>query len=121
MSLADAIVTYPVNPAFASLNLAQAVLLMGYEWFKTTQGGVAPFAPAAQPPAKREMVTSLFDYLEDELDKGGFFPPDKREVMARNLRDMLLRLDMTEQEVRTLRGAFSALAQGRRRRGRTPE
>ncbi len=49
VSLADAIVTYPVNPAFASLNLAQAVLLMGYEWFKAA-GDVAPFAPAAQPP-----------------------------------------------------------------------
>jgi tRNA/rRNA methyltransferase len=121
ISLADAIITFPVNPVFASLNLAQSVLLVGYEWFKAAQGGAAPFATEAQSPAKREMLVSFFDYLEDELDKGGFFPPDKREVMARNLRDIFHRLEMSEQEVRTLRGAMSALAEGRRRRGRVVE
>jgi tRNA/rRNA methyltransferase len=119
ISLADAILTFPVNPAFASLNLAQAVLLTGYEWFKTAQGGAAPFDPTDRsPPARREMVTSLFQYVEDELDSAGFFPPDKREIMARNFRDILHRLAMSEQDVRTLRGAFSALAEGRRRKGR---
>lgn len=122
ISLCDAIVTFPVNPEFASLNLAQAVLLMGYEWFTRGAGGDKPFGnEAVSPPARREMVISMFDFLEDELDKAGFFPPDKREIMARNLRDMLHRLELTEQECRTLRGAFSALAQGRRRRGRGPD
>jgi tRNA/rRNA methyltransferase len=121
ISLADAIITYAVNPRFASLNLAQAVLLAGHEWFKAAHGEAKPFGDEAQAPAEREMVVSLFGYLEDELDRAGFFPPDKREIMARNLRDILHRLEMTEQEVRTLRGAFGALAEGRRRRGRVVE
>jgi tRNA/rRNA methyltransferase len=118
ISLADAVVTFPVDAAFASLNLAQAVLLMGYEWMRAAKGDVKPFDMPERVPAPREMMISMFAYLEDELDKAGFYPPDKREIMARNLRDMLHRLDMTEQECRTLRGAFSALAEGRRRRGR---
>ncbi len=118
ISLADAILTFPVNPQFASLNLAQAVLLTGYEWFRAAHGDVTPFSPELPTPAEREMVVSLFDYLEDELDAGGFFPPDKREIMARNLRDILHRLAMTEQDCRTLRGAVHALAEGRKRRSR---
>jgi tRNA/rRNA methyltransferase len=119
ISLADAILTFPVNPAFASLNLAQAVLLVGYEWHKHHTGDHVPFEnQRSEPPAMREGLVSLFDYLEDELDSAGFFPPNKRPIMARNLRDMLHRLAMTEQELRTLRGAFTALAQGRKRRGK---
>ncbi len=122
VSLCDGIVTYPVNPAFPSLNLAQAVLLMGYEWFKLRTSDAKPFGGEPfGPPARKEMLVSLYDYLEDELDQAGFFPPDKREIMARNLRDILQRLDMSEQECRTLRGAFVALAEGRRRRGRGPD
>jgi len=118
ISLADAIVTFPVNPQFASLNLAQAVLLMGYEWFRAAHGDIVPSPVEAQVPAPREMLVSLFNYLEDELDKGGFFPPDKREIMARNLRDILHRLTMSAQDCRTLRGAVHALAEGRKRRAK---
>lgn len=115
VTLADAILTFPVNPAFASLNLAQAVLLNGYEWFKTTNGE-PPFREAnPSPPAKREMILSLFDYLEGELDVSGFFPPGKKPVMTANLRDILHRLDMTEQETRTLRGVFKSLVEGPRK------
>lgn len=122
ISLADAVLTFPVNPAFASLNLAQAVLLVGYEWFKALEGGDAPFDSLTRTrPAKRDMVISLFDYVEDELDAAGFFPLDKRDIMARNFRDILHRLEMSEQDVRTLRGAFVALAQGRKRRHRPQE
>jgi len=112
ISFADAILTFPVNPAFASLNLAQAVLLTGYEWFKTT-GGEPPFRENnPSPPAKRETILSMFDYLEGELDISGFFPPGKKPVMTANLRDILHRLDMTEQEARTLRGVFKSLVEG---------
>jgi tRNA/rRNA methyltransferase len=115
VSLADAIVTFPVNPAFPSLNLAQAVLLVGYEWFKGASGGVLPFGGETRsPPAPREMVASFLDYLEAELDAAAFYPPDKRPVMARNMRDMFLRMGMSEQDVRTIRGAVRALAEGRR-------
>jgi tRNA/rRNA methyltransferase len=115
ISLADAILTFPVNPAFASLNLAQAVLLVGYEWFKAATGGEAPFRDMTRTiPAKREAVISLFDYLENELAAVDFFPLNKRAHMSLNLRDIFHRLSMSEQDVRTLRGAFSALVAGRR-------
>ncbi len=118
VSLADAILTFPVNPAFASLNLAQAVLLVGYEWYSQATGAVLPFAPVREGlnavPARREAVTSFFDYLEAELDAAGFYPPDKKPIMARNMRDIFHRLAMSEQDVRTLRGALVALVQGRR-------
>lgn len=115
VSLADAILTFPVDPAFASLNLAQAVLLVGYEWFKASTGGAAPFPEGQQSlPATREGIVSFFDFLEESLAEAGFFPPDKRPIMARNLRDIFHRLAMTEQDVRTLRGAMTALVRGRR-------
>ncbi len=118
VSLADAILTFPVNPAFASLNLAQAVLLVGYEWFKTATSGALPFGPTITGlnavPARREAIVSMFDYLEAALDEAGFYPPEKKPVMARNMRDIFHRLSLSEQDVRTLRGAFVALVQGRR-------
>jgi tRNA/rRNA methyltransferase len=116
VSLADAILTFPVDPAFPSLNLAAAVMLVAYEWARTKGGGL-PFAPhPGTPPATREAVVSLFSYLEAALDDAGFYPPDKRPVMVRNMRDMLHRMGLTEQDVRTWRGVVRALAEGRARR-----
>lgn len=114
VSLADAIMTFPVNPAFPSLNLAQAVLLVGYEWFSAQTAGAVPFADLERTPAPREMVVSFFDFLEEELDKVGFYPPEKKATMSRNMRDMFLRRELSEQEVRTFRGLASALIVGRR-------
>lgn len=117
VSLADAIITFPVDPQFSSLNLAQAVLLVSYEWYKLATGGALPFSgERISPPAAREMVTSFFDYLEAELEAVNFYPEDKKPTMTRNMRDIFHRLEMTEQDVRTLRGAIRALAEGRRLR-----
>ena len=117
VSLADSIVTFPVDPKFSSLNLAQAVLLVSYEWHKLATGGALPFSGEIRsPPARREMLTSFFDYLEAELEAVNFYPEDKKPIMARNMRDIFHRLAMTEQEVHTLRGAIRALAEGRRLR-----
>jgi tRNA/rRNA methyltransferase len=115
IALADAVVTFPVNPAFASLNLAQAVLLVGYEWIKAS-GVHLPFStPERSPPATREALMSFFDFLEAELDRCGFFvPAHKRPVMTRNLRNIFHRMQLTEQDLRTLRGAAVALVNGRR-------
>jgi tRNA/rRNA methyltransferase len=115
IALADAVVTFPVNPAYASLNLAQAVLLVGYEWIKAS-GVSLPFAtPERSPPATREGIISFFDYFEEELDRCGFFaPPHKKPVMTRNLRNIFHRMALTEQDLRTLRGATVALVNGRR-------
>jgi tRNA/rRNA methyltransferase len=117
VSLADAIVTFPVDPKFSSLNLAQAVLLVSYEWRKLATGGALPFSGERRsPPAAREVLTSFFDYVEAELEAVNFYPEDKKPIMARNMRDIFHRLEMTEQDVRTLRGAIRALAEGRRLR-----
>ena len=115
VSLADAIVTFPVDPAFGSVNLAQAVLLVGYEWARS---GGAPRGAGDRrtPPASREMIVSFFDYLEAELEAVNFYPADKKPSMTRNLRDIFHRMTLTEQDIRTLRGAVCALAEGRRLR-----
>lgn len=118
VSLADAIVTFPVDPAFASVNLAQAVLLVSYEWARAAAAPLPFGGEPRTPPAPRDMLVSFFDDVEAKLDAAGFYPPDKRPLMARNMRDIFHRLALTEQDVRTLRGAFRALAEGRlRRRG----
>ena len=115
ISLADAIITFPVNPAYASLNLAQAVLLCGYEWFKAAHGDAPPVPPQKSGPAKREMVLAFFDYLETRLDERGFFRPvGKKPGMQRNLRNIFHRIGLTEQDVRTLWGAVVRLVEGPR-------
>ena len=110
---ADAILSIPVNPAFASINLAQAALLVAYEW---SRGGAMVDSPAGdpmadEPPASREDVAHLYNHLEETLDNVGyFFPPEMRDTMTRNLRVALTRASFTENEVRSLRGVVKALA-----------
>ena len=117
VSLAEALISVPLNPAHASLNIAQAVLLVGYEWFR--QGGEGPgerMELGRAVAAPRADLLRFFEHLESELDAGGFLrPPEKRPVMVRNIRNMFQRAGLTEREVRTLRGIVAALA-GRRRR-----
>ena len=113
VSLADAVVTFPVAPDFASLNLAQAVLLVAYEWARGADETRTEGAPVS-PPAPREALFGLFDHLEEELEAAGHYPPQKKPVMTRNMRDMLHRMAMSEQDVRTWRGVVRALAGSRR-------
>jgi tRNA/rRNA methyltransferase len=116
VALASSVLTFPVNPAYGSLNLAQAVLLCGYEYFKARQGGAAPFdAGERSPPAQREMTLSFFEFVEGKLEDAGFFRPvSKRPVMQRNLRNMFHRMNLTQQDVRTLWGAIVRLVEGPR-------
>jgi tRNA/rRNA methyltransferase len=116
VALADAIVTLPVNPAFASLNLAQAVIIVAYEWFKRASGGELPFsAPDKSPPAPKQQLDAFFSDLEAELDKIEFYRPhEKRGTMSVNLRNIFNRMTPSEQDVRTLHGIVMALAQGRK-------
>ncbi|MBX9589157.1 MAG: RNA methyltransferase [Hyphomonadaceae bacterium] len=124
---ADAVVMAPVNPNFASLNLAQAVLLLSYEWMKQGGGGTLgrvttyeePLQPGLRtrgsPPASREELMGFFEHLERELDANGFFTaPEKRPSVVQNLRSMFVRMGATEQEIRTLRGIVKALVNPRR-------
>ncbi|HEX4765019.1 MAG TPA: RNA methyltransferase [Lichenihabitans sp.] len=119
VALCDAVVTFPVDPAYGSLNLAQAVLLVAYEWRRHANAAL-PFTQVHRsPPAQRRAVLSFFDYLEAELTEAGYFKPDdKQPVMRRNLRNMFHRMGLTEQDVRTLRGAVVRLVEGPRRIGR---
>jgi tRNA/rRNA methyltransferase len=134
ISLADVIVTAPVNPAFASLNMAQAVLLMGYEWFRgqaETLGQETPeLAALAGPglqmegtrPASKDELYGFFSHLEEELDQSGFFKTEeKKPAMLRNLRNIFARAALTEQEVKTLRGIVSSLTRVHLRRGKEKE
>jgi tRNA/rRNA methyltransferase len=116
VGLADAIVTFPVNPAFASLNLAQAVLVIAYEYFKLAGGGALPFAmPLRSPPAGKQQLFAFFADLEAELEKVEFFrPPEKRPTMTINLRNIFGRMQPTQQDVQTLHGVIMAIAEGRK-------
>ncbi len=116
VALADRIVTLPVNPAFASLNLAQAVIIIAYEWFKHTTAGALPFTtPHRSPPASKQQLLAFFTALEWELEKVEFFrPPDKRATMQINLRNIFTRIELTQQDVRTLHGVVTAIAEGRK-------
>jgi tRNA/rRNA methyltransferase len=113
VGLADRIVTFPINPAFASVNLAQAVLIVAYEWRRASfpdENESLPFARSADPPSTKDELIHLFLHLESALDAAGFFrPPEKRAHMVEALRNMLQRAGLSEQEVRTLRGAIAAL------------
>jgi tRNA/rRNA methyltransferase len=109
------VLTVPLNPAYSSLNLGQAVMLLAYEWF---QCGLAEPPPRrydrGKPAATKRELLSLFAHLEEELDAARFLLPlAKRPLMVRNLRNVLARAELTEQEVRTLHGVVTALA-GRR-------
>jgi tRNA/rRNA methyltransferase len=116
IALADRILTLPVNPAFASLNLAQAVVVVAYEWFKAVTGGALPFAmPQKSAAAPKEQLLLFFASLERELEKVEFFrPPDKRDTMQINLRNIFTRMAPTRQDIQTLHGVLSAIAEGRK-------
>ena len=134
ISLADAIVTAPVNPSFASLSLPQTVLLIAYEWLQA-QGSELPLGratscdgPATEGldmtgtrTATRSELFGLFEHLEGELDRSGFLrPPEKRPTMVRAIRNMFHRMGITEQDVRTWRGIVGSLS-GRSKRPHKPE
>jgi tRNA/rRNA methyltransferase len=116
VALADQIITLPVNPAFASLNLAQAVVIVAYEWFKLASGGELPFGmPQKSPVAPRQQLLAFFANLERELEKVEFFRPlDKRETMQINLRNIFSRMQPTQQDIQTLSGVIMAIAEGRK-------
>ena len=120
MAQADALVRYPLNPDFMSLNLAQAVMVMAYEWWSA----VDPTPPRAlvtheSPVATKAALENFLVHLVDQLDACGFLRNlPKRPGMIRNLRHLFQRGEVTDQELRTLHGVVTELAIGRRRRGR---
>ncbi|HEX3810963.1 MAG TPA: RNA methyltransferase [Rhizomicrobium sp.] len=117
VSLCDAVITIPTSE-FSSLNLGQAVLLTGYEWFRA--GDATPpqrleHGPLHRKPTREELF-QLFEHLEAELMESGFmFPPTKEHAMIRSTRAMLHRAHLTYQEVQTIRGMIVALSRGKHR------
>ena len=123
---ADALIMIPVNSRFASLNLAQAVLILGYEWMRGSEaqslGRVTTYEKPLEGglymgddrPATKDELLGFFNHIEGELERLGFFnPPHRRPTVVRNLRTMFSRMAPTEQEVRTLRGIVATLAKGK--------
>jgi tRNA/rRNA methyltransferase len=118
IALADAVLAVPLNPGFASLNLAQAVLLVGYEWFQA-----ADRTPASElvtnetRPATKDELLNFFAHLEERLDDCGFLRNvEKRPSMVRNIRNLFQRAALTRQEIRTLHGIIAELSTLRERR-----
>ena len=116
IALADRIVTLPVNPAFASLNLSQAVNVIAYEYFKYATSGALPFEmPSRSPQAGKQQLAAFFATLKRELERVEFFrPPEKRETMTINLRNIVNRMAPTQQDIQTLHGVITALVEGRK-------
>jgi tRNA/rRNA methyltransferase len=116
LALAERIVSVPLNPGFSSLNLAQAVLLLGYEWFQAADHtpGQRLVRGRGKPAPKGELA-NFFARLEAALDDTGFFhPPEKRAGMVRNLRNLFQRAELSDAEVRTLHGVVTSLRTGPR-------
>lgn len=116
IGLADVIIEAPLNPAYSSLNLAQAVLVVAYEWYQASQVSEPETIPyGITRPANKDELNLLFQHLEYELDTCGFLHvEEKRPSMVLNIRAMLQRAALTEQEVRTLHGVITELRYGRR-------
>lgn len=111
LALAHGVITIPLNPAFSSLNLGQAVLLVTYEWYQQQSEASPRDLPLGGSfPVPHEKLMELYERLEGELDALGFFrDAGQKPSMIRNLRNMLARAEMSDQEVRTFHGIISAL------------
>jgi tRNA/rRNA methyltransferase len=124
IALADAVISVPLNPSFSSLNLGQAVLLVGYEWFQSAdETPPRQLVTNATRPAEKAELLNFFAHLERALDESGFLRNiEKRPSMVRNIRSMFDRAELTEQEIQTLHGIVKELStlreEQRRRRGK---
>ena len=123
VALCDEIVPFPVNPAYASLNISQAVLLMSYEWMQACiEEGERPekaFETTESEKATKQELFLLFEHLETALENEGYFRPEaKKPTMVENLRNIFQKAQLSRQEIHALRGAIAAL-EGRKGRPRT--
>jgi tRNA/rRNA methyltransferase len=116
VALANAIVTVPINPAFASLNLAQAVILLAYEWSKQAELAVPP-AKELESPAPHGELEGLINQLNGELENKGYFhPPSRTQATKNTLRTIFTKTGWSSREVKAVRGIVRALVEPARRR-----
>ena len=114
VALAHAIVTVPINPKFGSLNLAQAVILLAYEWSKS-QTLAQPTAKDPEPPAAHAELDGLIGQLDAALDHVGYFhPPERTRVTRNTLRTILTKPGWSSREIQAMRGLIRALSEGPR-------
>ena len=115
VAIARTIITVPINPEFGSLNLAQAVILVAYEWSKGVKLASPP-SVELDPPAQQQDLDDMIEHLEKMLDESGyFFPPDRAPTNRRTLRGLLTKPGWNALEIRTLRGVLSTIERPRRR------
>jgi tRNA/rRNA methyltransferase len=116
VALANAIVTVPINPEFGSLNLAQAVILLAYEWSKRSSLAV-PTEKQLEPPAPHGELDGLIDQLNAELDEKGYFhPPSRTQATKNTLRTIFTKTGWSSRETKAVRGIIRALVAPARRR-----
>lgn len=116
VALANAIVTVPINPDFGSLNLAQAVILLAYEWSKRSELA-QPTVKELEPPASHGELEGLVDHLNGELEaKGYFHPPSRMQATKNTLRTIFTKTGWSSREVKAVRGVVRALVDPPRRR-----
>lgn len=119
VALADAIVTVPINPEFGSLNLAQAVILLAYEWSRRSELAVPP-AKDLEPPAPHGELDGLIGHVNQELEaKGYFYPPARTEATKNTLRTIFTKTGWSSREVKAIRGVLRALVGPPRNREKT--
>jgi len=116
VALAKAIVTVPINPDFGSLNLAQAVILLAYEWSRRGQLAQPP-AKDLEPPAPHGELEGMIGQLNDELEaKGYFFPPSRTVATKNTLRTIFTKTGWSSRELKAVRGIIRALVNPPRER-----
>jgi tRNA/rRNA methyltransferase len=117
VALADAIVTVPINPEFASLNLAQAVILLAYEWSRRNELAQPP-AKEMEPIAPHGDLEGLIGQLDQELTaKGYFHPPSRTQATKNTIRTIFTKTGWSSREVKAVRGIIRSLVRPPRRRG----
>jgi tRNA/rRNA methyltransferase len=116
VAIAGKIVTVPVNPGFRSLNLAQAVILLAYEWSKLEALAVPTEGEPAEPRASQAQLEGLIGQLDASLEAAGYFhPPDRTQATRNTIRTILTKAGWSNREVQALRGMIRALVEPRRR------
>ncbi|MEA3065006.1 MAG: tRNA/rRNA methyltransferase [Sphingomonadales bacterium] len=118
VAVAGKIVTVPVNPDFTSLNLAQAVILVAYEWSKHEALAVPTEGDPAEPRATHDQLEGLIGQLDQALEAAGYFhPPDRTPATRNTIRTILTKAGWSNREVQALRGIIRALVEPRPRGG----
>ncbi len=116
VALATSIVTVPINPEFGSLNLAQAVILLAYEWSRGADLVQPTRRDDEEPRAPMAELESLIGHVDRELDDAGYYyPPDRTEATRLTFRTLLTKAGWSSRELKAMHGMVRALAEKRRR------